>query len=184
MKVMDFQVSHLLMYLFIWLIHNLRNLETQLSNLFKILTVNWKRWLTASSKKSSSVSQLWSQKSWKSSSELFLKRENMPERSLNLSSIQSKTICSLTIRNTKTTDLKSLEAKPKFQEDKEDLQVKVAHQTSANKSPDQVEANQRVDSSMSLESESTNTSPLCWEPSRILSQKLLDTSWSERVKIP
>ena len=107
MKVMAFQVSHQSMCLFIWLIHNLRNLETQLLNLSKTHMVNSKPWHMVLLKKSSSVSQLWSQKSWKSSSELFRKKENTPERSLNPSSIQSKTICSLTIRNIKTTDLKS-----------------------------------------------------------------------------
>ena len=184
MKVMDFQVSHLSMYLFIWLIHNLRNLETQQSNLFKILMVNWKLWPMASLKKSSSVSQLWSQKSWKSSSELFLKKENTPERLLSPLSIPNKTICSLTIRNTKTTDLKSLEAKPKCQEeDKEDHQAKVAHQTNANNWVEHHQIRQKVDSSMSLELELTNTSHLSWELLRIPFQKLSDISLWERVKI-
>jgi hypothetical protein len=71
--------------------------------------------------------------------------------------------------------------KPKFQEDKEDNQVN-SHRINAN-NLQEVANNHKVDSSMSLELESTNTSPLFWEPSRILFQKLSDISSLERVKI-
>jgi len=68
--------------------------------------------------------------------------------------------------------------KPKFQEDN---QVN-SHRINAN-NLQEVANNHKVDSSMSLELESTNTSPLFWEPSRILFQKLSDISSLERVKI-
>lgn len=106
-KVMDFQVSHPLMCLSTLSIHNSRNLETQQLNWFKTLTVNSRQWLTELLRKSFSVSQLWFQKLWRLLSELSQRKENMPGRLLRLLLIQSKTICSLTIRNTKTTDLKS-----------------------------------------------------------------------------
>ena len=75
--------------------------------------------------------------------------------------------------------------KPNFQE-VEDHQVKVASHTNNKTSANNFQEaplNRKVDSSTSLELESTNTSPLFWEPSRILFQKLLDISLLERVKI-
>ena len=67
------------------------------------------------------------------------------------------------IRNTKTIDLKSYEVKPNFQEVEEDHQVKVASHTNnktSAKTLQEAALNRKVDSSTSLELESTNTSPL------------------------
>jgi len=58
------------------------------------------------------------------------------------------------------------------------------HQINVNNLVDHHQVRQKVVSLTSSELELTNISLLCWELLRILFQKLLDISLSERVKIP
>lgn len=72
----------------------------------------------------------------------------------------------------------------KFQDNNNNNNQVAHHQINVNNLVDHHQVRQKVVSLTSSELELTNISLLCWELLRILFQKLLDISLSERVKIP